>query len=210
VDPKSGVFHAITVGSMALKIGFVGVLAALLVTVGNAGGVGSTVAGIARVPFVVGIDRYLPKAFGKIHPRWRTPYVSILVQAAVSALVLRVSQHNETTRGAYQVLIDAAIILYFIPFLYMFAAAIKLAGRKDRAENPHAVLVPGGKAGVWIASGLGFVVTLLSIAVSLYPPGDSADRRAFLIKVVGWTVGSLALGLILYFRGARAKVGEAD
>ena len=147
VDPKSGVFHAITVASVALKVAFVGILAALLVTVGNAGGVGSTVAGIARVPFVVGIDRYLPKAFGKIHSRWKTPYVSILVQAAVSALVLRVSQINETTRGAYQVLIDAAIILYFIPFLYMFAAAIKLAGRRDRRENPHAVLVPGGKAG---------------------------------------------------------------
>ncbi len=205
VDPKSGVFHAITVASVALKIGFFGVLAAMLVTVGNAGGVGSTVAGIARVPFVVGVDRYLPKAFGKIHPRWGTPYVSILVQAVVSALVLRVSQINETTRGAYQVLIDAAIILYFIPFLYMFAAAIKLAGRKDRAENPHAVLVPGGKLGVWIASGLGFVVTLLSIGVSLYPPGESANRGAFLFKVVSWTAGSLALGLILYFRGARSK-----
>ncbi len=205
VDPKSGVFHAITVASVALKIGFFGVLAAMLVTVGNAGGVGSTVAGIARVPFVVGIDRYLPKAFGKVHPRWGTPYVSILVQAVVSALVLRVSQINETTRGAYQVMIDAAIILYFIPFLYMFAAAIKLAGRKDRAENPHAVLVPGGKTGVWIASGLGFVVTLLSIGVSLYPPFESANRGTFLFKVVGWTVGSLALGLFLYFRGARAK-----
>ena len=209
VDPKSGVFHAITVASIALKVGFIGVLAAVLVTVGNAGGVGSTVAGIARVPFVVGIDRYLPKAFGKIHPRWRTPYVAILVQAIVSALVLRISQINETTRGAYQVLIDAAIILYFIPFLYMFAAAIKLAGRKDRAENVHAVLVPGGKLGVWIASGLGFSITLLSIAVSLYPPGDSANRRAFLIKVVGWTVGALLLGLTLYYRGARAKKRES-
>ena len=208
VDPKSGVFHAITVASVALKVAFVGILAALLVTVGNAGGVGSTVAGIARVPFVVGIDRYLPKAFAKIHSRWKTPYVSILVQAAVSALVLRVSQINETTRGAYQVLIDAAIILYFIPFLYMFAAAIKLAGRTDRMENPDAVLVPGGKAGVWIASGLGFAVTLLSIGVSLYPPGESANRRSFLFKVVGWTTGSLALGLILYFRGARTKASE--
>src|SRR5438094_8410709 len=95
------VLHALTVAFVDLKIGFFGVLAAMLVTVGNAGGVGSTVAGIARVPFVVGVDRYLPKAFGKIHPRWGTPYVSILVQAAVSALVLRVIQINETTRGAY-------------------------------------------------------------------------------------------------------------
>src|SRR5208282_5668831 len=88
LDPQSGVFHAITIGSIALKVGFLGILAALLVTVGNAGGVGSTVAGIARVPFVVGIDRYLPAAFGKIHPRWKTPYVSILVQAGVSGAIL--------------------------------------------------------------------------------------------------------------------------
>jgi amino acid transporter len=208
VDPKSGVFHAITVGSVALKIGFVGVLAACLVTVGNAGGVGSTVAGIARVPFVVGIDRYLPKAFGKIHPRWRTPYVSIIVQAVLSALVLLLSQINETTRGAYQVVIDITIILYFIPFLYMFAAAIKLAGRPDRRENPHAVLIPGGRTGVSIACVLAFSVTLLSIIVSIFPPGDSSNRRLFVIKVIGTTLAAVALGLILYFRGARQRRKE--
>ena len=96
--------------------GAVGVIAALLVTVGNAGGVGSTVAGVARIPFIVGIDRYLPAAFGKIHPRWKTPYVSILVQAGISGVILLVAQINENTRGAYQILVDAATILYFIPF----------------------------------------------------------------------------------------------
>jgi len=210
VSPTSGVFHAITAGAIALKIGFVGILAAILVTVGNAGGVGSTVAGIARVPFVVGIDRYLPSAFGKIHPRWKTPYVAIIVQAVVSGAILLISQISETARGAYQGLVDVAIILYFIPFLYMYAAAIKLAGRKDRLENPHAVLIPGGKPGVWIASGIAFVVTLLSIIVSLLPPGDSANRRLFLIKVVGWTLGALVLGLTLYYRGVRQKRAEGS
>jgi len=208
-DPRSGVFHAITIASIAFKIGFVGILAAILVTVGNAGGVGSTVAGIARVPFVVGIDRYLPKAFGKIHPRWKTPYISIIVQAVVSGVILLVSQINESTRGAYQVLIDAAIILYFVPFLYMYAAAIKLASRKDRLENPRAVLIPGGKIGVWLASSIAFIVTLLSIIVSLLPPGDAVDRRVFQMKVAGWTVGALALGLILYYRGVLTKKKEA-
>src|SRR4029077_7341095 len=158
---------------------------------------------------VVGIDHYLPAAFGKIHPRWKTPYVSIIVQASVSALVLLFSQLNETTRGAYQFLVDAAIILYFIPFLYMYAAAIKLAGRKDRLENPHAVLIPGGKPGVWIASGIAFAVTLLSIIVSVLPPGDSANRALFLVKVVGSTLAAMALGLTLYYRGLRAKRREA-
>ena len=205
LDPQSGVFHAIAIGSAALKIGFLGVLAAILVTVGNAGGVGSTVAGIARVPFVVGIDRYLPAAFGKIHPRWRTPWVSILVQGGASGLFLLLSQINDTTRGAYQSLVDVAIILYFIPFLYMFAAVIRLGRRPDRASNPHAILVPGGQPGLWICGALGFFVVLIAIFFSVIPPGDTSSKTLFEFKVVLTTVAAIALGLILYWRGARAK-----
>lgn len=206
VDPKSGVFHAITLGSVVLKVGFLGILAALLVTVGNAGGVGSTVAGIARVPFVVGIDRYLPAAFGKIHPKWKTPYISILVQAGLSGAILLLSQiKSETVQAAYQMLIDAAIILYFIPFLYMFAGVLKLSGRKERTENPHAVLVPGGKAGLWLSGILGFVVVLIGIFVSLVPPGDSINKWSFELRLVGGTAVSILLGLVLYWRGARSK-----
>jgi amino acid transporter len=205
IDPQSGVFHAVTVGSAALRLGFLGVLAAIFVTAGNGGGIGSTVAGVARVPFQVGIDNYLPAAFGKIHPKWRTPYISIMVQAVLSGGILLVSQISESMQGAYQFLVDAAIILYFIPFLYMFAAVIKLARRKDRAENPHAVLVPGGMIGVWICGGLGFLVVLLGIFVSLVPPGDSANKLGFELKLVGGTVVSILIGLALYWRGARAK-----
>jgi amino acid transporter len=208
VDAKSGVFQAITQGSTALRIGFVGVLAALLVSVGNAGGVGSTVAGISRVPFVVGIDRYLPAAFGKIHSKWRTPYISIIAQAVASGAVLILSQISETTRGAYQSLVDITVILYFIPFLYMYAAVIKLASRKDRLENEHAVLIPGGKIGVWLTSGLAFVVTVASIIFSIIPPGEVTNKVFFEVKVVGASIAAIALGLGLYFRGARAKARE--
>ena len=210
VDPKSGVFQAITHGSGLLRLALLGVLAALLVTAGNAGGVGSTVAGIARVPFVVGIDRYLPAAFGKIHPRWRTPHISILVQAGVSGAVLLASQINETMQGAYQGLIDVAVILYFIPFLYMYAAVIKLADRKDRSENGRAVLIPGGKPGVWLAGGLGFLVTLASILLSMVPPGEVTNKFVFEVKIVGASIAAVGLGLVLYYRGARSKGMEAQ
>jgi len=94
VDPKSGVYQAITHGSTALRIGFFGVTAALLVSVGNAGGVGSTVAGIARVPFVVGIDRYLP-------PRWKNyPAVedALRFRSSCGAGVRRGASHQPNQR----------------------------------------------------------------------------------------------------------------
>jgi glutamate:GABA antiporter len=208
VSPTSGVFHAVTLGSTALGMAFLGVVAAVLVSVGNAGGVGSTVAGVARVPFIVGIDRYLPAAFAKIHSRWRTPWVSILVQAGISGAILLVSQISETVRGAYQALVDITIIIYFIPFLYMFAAVIKLANRPDRSMNPHAVLIPGGKFGVWAAAGVGFVIAFIAMLISAVPPGDSANKFLFEVKLVVGTVGAILIGLLLYWRGARAKARE--
>ncbi|MBZ5521697.1 MAG: APC family permease [Acidobacteriia bacterium] len=204
VDVRSGVFQAISSGSAALGIAWFGVIAALLVTVGNAGGVGATVAGVARVPFVAGIDRYLPQAFGKIHPKWRTPHVAILTQAGISGLVLALSQYKASWLEAYQLLVDAAVILYFIPFLYMYAAAIKLAYRKDRLENEHAVLVPGGTIGVWLAGLLGFIVTLGSIILAMIPPGG-VSSLAFEGKLIGATLAAMAIGLALYWRGARSK-----
>src|ERR1700675_1906075 len=206
VDPKSGVFQAITVGSTALRIGIVGVIAALLVTVGNAGGVGSTVAGISRVPFVVGIDRYLPSWFGKIHPKWKTPHISILVQAGLSAVVLVLSQFRATERAAYVVLVSAAIVLYFIPFIYMYAAVIKLAWREDRKKNKNAVLFPGGKAGVCICGILGLLAVVAGIFFSLIPPGEETNKVLFEVKVAGGTLGTIAVGLILYYRGARQRI----
>ena len=207
VDPKSGVFQALTIASATLKITALGIIAAILVTVGNAGGVGSTVAGISRVPFAVGVDRYLPRAFAKVHPKWETPYVSILVQAGISGAILLLSQISETTVSAYQILVDATNILYFIPFLYMYAAVIKLAYRPDRATST-AALIPGGKTGVWMAGGMGFIVVLASIILSVVPPGETANKLLFEVKLIGGTGFGLLLGVMLFLRGARKKAHE--
>ena len=208
-DPKSGVFQALTIGSTRLGIAFFGILAAFLVLFGNAGGVGTTVAGVARIPFVVGIDRYMPAAFGKIHSKWKTPWVSILVQAGISCVILLLIQINETANNAYQILVDAGTILYFIPFLYMYGAAVKLSSRADRTSNPNAALIPWGRFGVWLASALGFAVVVGGIVLSFIPPAEAENKWLFETKLIAGTVGGVLLGLVLYIRGARAKMREA-
>lgn len=208
VDPRNGVFQAITGGSTLLGITWFGILAALLVTVGNAGGVGATVAGVARVPFVAGIDHYLPAFFGKIHPRWKTPWISILVQAGISGLILFLTEYFTALKNGYQFLVDMAVILYFIPFLYMYAAVIKLAYRPDRNAGEQSVLIPGGRAGVWIAGTLGFVVTLGSMGLAAIPPDTAAtpgSKLAFEVNILWCTAVIIGIGLLLYWRGARKK-----
>ena len=133
------------------------------------------------------------------------------VAVSLSSAQGTVGSNQQTTsdaRGAYQFLVDATIILYFIPFIYMFAAAIKLYPRPDRRANKDAVLIPGGQAGVWIVAGTGLTIVLLGILVSLVPPGDSSDKFGFEMKLVGGTAAAIVLGLTLYWRGARSKARE--
>jgi amino acid transporter len=206
VDPKSGVFQAIHDGSALIGIAFFSIVAALLVTVGNAGGVGSTVAGISRVPFVVGIDHYLPAAFGKIHPKWKTPWVSILVQALISAAILLIFGISEKTKTAYGMLVNAAIILYYLPFLYMYASVIKLAFRKDRKANPGAVLIPGGTIGVCIVGVISLAITVGAMILAVIPPGDVTAEHHVLryeSELVGGTSITVLIGLFLYWKARR-------
>jgi len=72
------------------------------------------------------------------------------------------------------------------------------------------VLIPGGKIGVWIAGGLGFLVVLLGIVLSFIPPGETENKLLFEVKLVSGTVLAVLLGLALYFRGARARSYEGE
>ena len=106
---------------------------AALVTLNALGGVGGWFAATARLPFVAGIDRFLPAAFGRLHPRWRTPYVALIVQAVIAGVFIFLGQAGTSVRGAYDALVSMGIIAYFIPFLFMFAAMIVVAARAGGA-----------------------------------------------------------------------------
>jgi glutamate:GABA antiporter len=164
---------------------------------------------VARIPFVVGIDRYMPAVFGRIHPKWKTPWIAMLVQAGISLAILLITQLNTTADNAYYLLVDATNILYFIPFVYIYAAVIRLAYVGNREGNKDAVLIPGGKFGVWLAGLLAMTVVVAAIALSFVPSASEANKLLFEVKLIGGTIGGIAIGLILYYRGWSAKRREA-
>jgi amino acid transporter len=153
---------------------------AALITIGNLGGVGAWIAGSARIPFVAGVDRVLPPAFGKVHPRWRTPYVALLVQGGVATLFIVAGLVGSTVRDAYLVLVDTTIVLFFIPYLYLFAAYLRL----------HRVRTRWTVAVGWV----GVAAVVLSIVLSFIPAPDVANPLAFEIKVVGGVIAFMGVG----------------
>jgi amino acid transporter len=158
-------------------------MAALMVTVSSLGGVAAWFAAAARLPFVAGVDRYLPPAFGRIHPKWGTPHVALIVQAAIAVVFVLLSQAGTSVKGAYDVLVSMSVIAYFIPYLLMFAALIKL----DR--GPAAIL----------CGGLGFLTTAISIVLAAIPASDDPNKMLTLSKTIGLTALMVGIGAAIFW-----------
>jgi amino acid transporter len=146
---------------------------ALLILIGTAGGFGSWLSGCARLPFVIGVDRYLPPAFARLHPRWGTPYWALIGEGVVCSLFLIVSIVGETLRAGYQTLVDLTTVTTMVPFLYIFAAAWKCGQR--------------------VSAACGLAVTVLAIALVCVPPEGAS----------WWYETKLIGGCAVVFGGAR-------
>jgi len=176
---------------------------ALLLTVARIGAVGAWLVGSSRVAFVVGLDRYFPEAFSRIHPRWRTPHVAILVQGiiAVFFLLLSVLGKGTTVETAFLILIDMSLLIYFVPYLYLFLCFMVHCWKRDRGP----LLVPGGKAGVLLSGMSGFGITLFAMVVAMFPPPGTAEIWLHELKLGGGAILLLGAGLVIYWR-ARTKI----
>jgi amino acid transporter len=201
VNVVSGFLQAIKAGAdnISPTLGWLAPLCAALYAIGNLGGVGAWLIGPARVAFVIGLDRYFPKAFGAVHPRWHTPYVAILVQATLATIFLLLSVLGKGTsvEDVYLILLDTTILIYFIPYLYLFI--VFLIYRRRSQNSSEVVLAPGGSIGGWLTGLSGMIVTLFAMVIATIPPPDMGDALLFRLKVIGGALGFILLGQLIYW-----------
>jgi amino acid transporter len=97
------------------------------------------------------------------------------------------------------------VITYFIPYLYLFAAMIKL--QRDPA-GPEVIRVPGGSTVATLVAVLGFVTTTLTIVLSLIPQPDEPNKPLALFKIVGGCAALMLIGVWIYVAGRRRAHSE--
>jgi glutamate:GABA antiporter len=199
VSGLEGVLQAVQAAEARLGWSGVTLVAAILVVATSLGSVGAWFETVARIPFVAGIDRFLPERFGRPHPRWGSPYVALLTQAAITVLFVVIGQAGTTVGGAYQVLVSLTVIVTFVPFVLLFAAAVKLSG----VSREGALRLPGGAVAVVVFAVVGLATTLGSIVLSLIPPESEPNKPLAVAKVLGTTALVLASGVLVYARGRR-------
>jgi amino acid transporter len=181
-----------------LGVGWLMAPVALLVGLNAVGGAAAYLSSTSRLPFVAGIDHYLPPAFAWIHRRYRTPWVAILSYGIAGTFVALLGQAGTTVRGAYNVLVSMAVIAYFLPYVYLFAAMIRL---QWKAAGPEVRRVPGGKPVAIALASLGLASTTVTIVLSAIPGQDEPDKALAIAKVVGGSAVLVAAGIVVFLIG---------
>lgn len=176
--PQASVRAAHILGASWLP--FVIVVLIMTAAVGQFGGQG---AATARMPFAAGVDHLLPRVFGRLHSRWKTPYAGILAMGAVSTVLLVVSQLGDTMLAGYDTLVSLMVIGGFLPYFYIFLSA--------------------WKAGKRISAFSGGIVTAIAIVCALAPTGEVHHVWLFELKLLAGTVAIIGSAWLVYARAQR-------
>lgn len=165
---------------------FMGPAGATLMLVGAAVSTFGYVSGMTlatpRALFAFARDGFVPRALASVHPRFHTPHVAIIAQAAIAFLL--------ASTGTFIQLLKLANVSVLILYLACCIAAWELRRRDVRGAGIP-LRVPGGGVVPWVAS-----------AVIL---GLLASARVDELLVVG---AALAVAIAIFFvtRASRAAL----
>ena len=193
------------VSQMARKIGAGWMIAPFAVMLSlSIAGIGSAwMGGSARIPFVAGLDSYMPAVMGKVHPKYATPHVALIVQGIVSLILIVL---NFTLSGgvqdAFQTMLSAAVVLQLIPFLYVFAALVKFASRDSLQGGRY------GRGKLMFVGVAGLTTTVLAIVVAFFPPKQITSLWKYEVTMFGITLFFIGLAAFFFFVYGRRKVAK--
>ncbi len=204
INVLQGIVQAVShlagkVGAAAIMIPFAVMLSLSIAGIGSV-----WIGGSARIPFVAGLDSYMPAWLGKVHPKYATPYAALIVQAMVSLVLVVVSfVASGGVQEAFQKMLSAAVVLQLVPFLYVFAALLRFAFVESETKGRY------GKGTLVFAGGSGLVTTVLGIALAFFPAKQITSLWKYEAGMLGITLGFIVLAVFFFFVYGRLKTPRA-
>jgi len=192
ISVLQGIVQAVSHMAGQVGVGWIVAPFAFLLSVSIAGIGSAWLGGSARIPFVAGLDSYMPAWLGKIHPKYATPYAALIVHASVSLILVIINfVSTGNVQASFQSLLSLAVVLQLIPFLYVFGAILKLAMDPDFRKQQYA------KGTLLIAGISGLVTTVVAMIVAFFPAAQIQSVLGYEIWMVGGTL--LFIGLAAFF-----------
>ena len=178
-DPILGVVKQIDLGPLQ-NVGeiYVGLLAAtILFLATNAG-----LIGVSRLVYSMGIHRQLPDRLRQLHPKYRTPWIGILIFSGIAIAVILPGQEvflgNLYAFGA------------LLSFTFAHASVARLRAKKKDVPRPYRgpgnITIRGYDAPLFAIVGGSFTFVAFVVIAVLYP------------SVTLFGIGWLAFGIVVY------------
>jgi glutamate:GABA antiporter len=205
INVLQGIVQA--VGHMAGRVGVEWIVApfAVLLSLSIAGIGSAWMGGSARIPFVAGLDSYLPAWLGKTHSRYATPHAALIVQGVISLVLIVITfTASGGVQEAFQKMLSAAVVLQLVPFLYVFGALLKFAFANGCEKGRY------GKGTLLFAGFAGFLTTAVGIVLAFSPAKQITSFWKYEAGMTGMTVGFIALGAFFFFGYGRLKSAAHD
>jgi amino acid transporter len=238
INVLQGIVQA--VGHMATRVGVVWIVApfAFLLSWAIAGIASAWLGGSARIPFVAGLDSYMPSWLGKVHPRYRTPYAALIVHASVSMVLVVL---NFSGWWIWNKIIGLSFVGHILQ-AFGFAVASLSASETGVQETFQKLLslavvlqlIPFlymfgallriassesfvkarySKTTLILSGASGLVTTVLGIALAFFPAQQVTSLLSYEIWMVGGTIFFIGLAAFFFFiygrRKAARKLAEA-
>src|SRR6202042_3467843 len=125
INPLEGVVQAVSGMATRVGIGWIIIPFAIVLALAIAGIGSAWIGGCSRIPFVAGLDSYMPSWLGSVHPRYATPYAALIVQGIVSGVLVVLNFAGAGVQETFQKLLSLAVVLQLVPFVYVFGALLK-------------------------------------------------------------------------------------
>ena len=200
-----GILQGIEHAASAIGFGWIVFPMAILMIMNAAGNTSAWLSGAARIPYVIGIDKYLPSSLGTVHPKHNTPHVALIVQGIASSFVIVIAAIGSTVGDMYMFLLQTTVVLQLIPYVYMFAALIKVRATYGN-ENAYFK----NKIVTLSAGFIGGAMTIFGIAFAFVPSENVSSIFIYEIKLVISCVGFIIPAIIFYYLNNRkVKLKEA-
>ena len=203
INVLQGIVQAVS--HMAARVNAAWIVApfALMLSISIAGIGSAWLAGSARIPFVAGLDSYMPSWLGKTHPRYATPYAALIVQGVVSGILVLVNSFASGVQETFQRLLSLAVVLQLIPFVYMFGALLKIATSQEDGRGLYS------KTTLYLAGTSGLVTTILGIALAFFPAQQISSLLSYETWMFGGTAFFIGLAVFFFYVYGRRKVPHA-
>jgi glutamate:GABA antiporter len=200
ISVLQGIVQAVSHLSARVGIPWIVAPFAIMLSLSIAGIGSAWMGGSARIPFVAGLDSYMPSWLGRVHPKYATPHAALIVQGIISlALVVFNFISSGGVQEAFQKMLSAAVVLQLIPFLYVFAALLKFAFKGDLSRGRY------GRGTLIFAGGAGLLTTILGIALAYFPAKQITSVWKYETTMFGITFGFIALAMFFFFVYGRRK-----